>query len=199
MIKRFLGMFLAVTLIAVMFIPAMAATKTMYVRTNTGIGLHVRSTPEVRKDNILGSIKYGDPVQVDHNLNNGWTVIKYNNKIAYVSTRYLVATKPAEKKATPAPAPSDKTDSNAFSSMNTEFKSAKKINPYTVYVNPARVTSWLNLRWAPSTKSQVIATYKAGSAFTVIASTNHWLQVQDPVTGYVGYIWTEMTTISPAN
>ncbi len=202
MLKRFFGIFLAVALMAAMLVPTLAfAETTMYVYTKTGCGLRVRSTPEVRKDNVLGSIKYGQPVQIDHNLTNGWTVIRYDNKIAYVSTRYLVTTKPADKKTpapTPTPAPSDADTANAkaLNDMNAEFKSAKKVNPYTVYVNPARVTSWLNLRWAPSTKAGVISTYKAGSAFTVIAQTNHWLQVQDPATGYVGYIWTDMTTLT---
>jgi len=202
MSKRILGMFIAVLLVAVMIIPAIAES-TMYVKTNTGISLNVRSTPEVRKDNVLGSIKYGAAVTVDHNLNNGWTVIKYNGKIAYVSSRYLVATKPAEKKATPSTdkktTPVDNTAQTTLNNLNGEFKSAKKVTPYTVYVNPARVTSWLNLRWAPSTKAPVIATYKAGTAFTVIATTNHWLQVQDPATGYVGYLWTDMTTVTPVN
>ena len=56
MSKRIFGMFIAVLLIAVMMIPAFAET-IMYVKTNTGIGLNVRSTPEVRKDNGIGSIK----------------------------------------------------------------------------------------------------------------------------------------------
>ena len=200
MSKRIIGFFLAVLLLTAMVIPAVAET-TMYVYTTTGAGLYVRSTPEVRKDNVLGCIKYGNPVTVDHSLTNGWTVVKYDGKIAYVATRYLAATKPADKKVTPTPTPkpADKTDASVFSKMNDEFKSAKKVNPYTVYVNPARVTSWLNLRWAPSTSAKVIATYKAGSAFTVIATTNHWLQVQDPATGYVGYIWTDMTTLNVAN
>lgn len=199
MAKRFFGMLIAVMLISVMIIPALAET-TMYVYTNTGIGLNVRSTPEVRKNNILGSIKYGQAVTVDHNLNNGWTVIKYNKQIAYVATRYLTATKPADKKVTPTvkptTSPSDKSDATALATMNAEFKSAKKVNPYYVYVNPARVTSWLNLRWAPSTKANVITTYRAGSQFLVLAVTNHWLQVQDPSTGYVGYLWTDMTTVN---
>ena len=46
MTKRLLGMFVAIMLIALMFVPAVAATKPMYVQTNTGVGLNVRSTPK---------------------------------------------------------------------------------------------------------------------------------------------------------
>ena len=149
----------------------------------------------------MGNVKYGNTIDVDHDLGNGWTVVRYDNKIAYVVTRYLSATKPAEKKAAPAPtpAPSGKTQTSDLDDVNAEFASAMKVNPYTVYVNPARVTSWLNLRWAPSTKAGKIATYKPGSAFTVIAQTRNWLQVQDPKTGYVGFVSTKMVTINPAN
>ena len=90
MIKRLLGMLIAMMLIAAMVVPATAEVKTMYVRTNTGISLHVRSSPNVTKNNIIGSLKYGEAVGVDHYLGNGWAEIVYGAKRGYVATRYLV-------------------------------------------------------------------------------------------------------------
>ena len=192
MSKRLLGMLIAVVLIATMIMPvAMAATSTMYVKTNTGINLNVRSTPEVRKNNVLGSIPYGSAVQVDHLMTGGWAVINYNGKTAYVATRYLSTTKPEGKKVTPTATPAPATD--ALTAMNNELKSAKKVTPYNVVVNPARVTSWANLRWAPSTSARTQTTYKAGELLTVIATTTHWYQVQDSA-GRVGFIHNSLVT-----
>ena len=194
MIKRLLGVLIAVMLLTAMVIPATAEVTTMYVRTNTGINLNVRSSPQVTKSNIIGSLKYGEAVGVDHYLGNGWAEIVYGAKRGYVATRYLVATKPTSKpSAKTATKTETKTDATILANMNAEFKSAKKVNAYTVYVNPTRVTTWINFRWAPSTSAKVISTYKAGDRFTVISELNHWLQVQDPATGFVGYIWKDMT------
>lgn len=188
MSKRILGMFIAVLLIAAMIIPtAVGELRTMYVKTNSGVGLHVRSTPEVRKNNVLGSIRYGGSVLVDHFMSNGWAVIVYNSRTAYVASRYLVSTKPSGK-VTPTPTPS----SSALDAMNAEFKSAQKVTPYAVIVNPERVTSWVNLRWAPSTSARSLTTYRAGTQLTVIAKTNHWSQVQD-AQGNVGFVYTAYT------
>ena len=194
--KRLLGLFLAVMLIATMIMPAAMAVTTKYVVTNTGIPLNVRSSPQVRKNNVIGSIKYGEAVGVDHYLGNGWAEIVFGSKVGYVSTRYLSSTKPAPKGGGSTPSSKTTDSATILSNMNAEFKSARKVSGYTVYVNPARVTSWINLRWAPSTSARVITTYKAGDTFLVISELNHWLQVQDPSTGYVGYIWRDMTAVA---
>ena len=194
--KRLLGLLLAVMLLSAMVMPAAMAVTTMYVVTNTGIPLNVRSSPQVRKDNVIGSFKYGEAVGVDHDLGNGWAEVVFGSKVGYVSTRYLSYTKPADKKGGSTPSSKTTDSAKILNDMNAEFKSARKVAGYTIYVNPARVTTWINLRWAPSTSARVINTYKAGDHFVVISELNNWLQVQDPSTGYIGFIWRDMTVVA---
>ena len=72
--------------------------------------------------------------------------------------------------------------------MNREFRAARKVNAYTVISRPVRASGWVNLRWAPSLEAEVIATCPQGKELTVIAELRTWYQVQDPVTGMVGFI-----------
>jgi SH3-like domain-containing protein len=77
----------------------------------------------------------------------------------------------------------------AFSAMNDEFRTGKLVaNPFTVYARPSRASGWVNLRWAPSTEAERIATCSQGKALTVIGETRNWYQVQDPQTGMIGFI-----------
>ena len=53
---------------------------------------------------------------------------------------------------------------------------------------PSRATGWVNLRWAPSVEAERIATCPQGKELTVLAELSDWYQVQDPVTGMIGFI-----------
>ena len=76
--------------------------------------------------------------------------------------------------------------------MNDEFRTGKLVaNPFTVYARPSRASGWVNLRWAPSTEAERIATCPQGKQLTVIGEigeTRNWYQVQDPQTGMIGFI-----------
>lgn len=63
--------------------------------------LNVRSGPSTA-DNLIGTFEKGDNVEVIENLNNGWSKIKFEGKVAYVSTQYL------SKKVSTNPPTSDK-------------------------------------------------------------------------------------------
>ena len=79
--------------------------------------------------------------------------------------------------------------SRAFSAMNDEFRTGRLVtDPFTVYARPSRASGWVNLRWAPSTEAERIATCPQGKALTVIGETQNWYQVQDPETGMIGFI-----------
>ena len=75
-----------------------------------------------------------------------------------------------------------------MNSMNAEFRTAVKVAPFTVIARPSRASGWVNLRWAPTTEAERIATCPQGKELTVLAQTNSWYQVQDPVTGMIGFI-----------
>ena len=79
--------------------------------------------------------------------------------------------------------------------MNAEFASAKKVAvPYTVVARPSRASGWVNLRWAPTTEAERISTCKQGKELTVLAELKNWYQVQDPVTGMIGFISRQYVT-----
>ena len=199
MIKRLIPLVLIAAMMA-MLLPALAAADyyygTMYVYTDNGKSLNVRRDPSTG-DNIIGSLKFGDEVTVVEFRSGGWAQILWEQNYygefgaAYVQSRFLVNYKPGSKPVQPTAAPaSDVTDyAKVFTSMNTEFKSARQtMVPYTVVARPSRASGWVNLRWAPSTEAERIATCKQGKELTVLAELKNWYQVQDPETGMIGFI-----------
>ena len=81
--------------------------------------------------------------------------------------------------------------------INAEFLSAKDVEPYKITARPARVTSWVNMRWIPSEAGMIITQYKANAELIVLKETDHYLQVQDPDTGDVGYIHKKFAARKP--
>ena len=75
-----------------------------------------------------------------------------------------------------------------FEEITAEFMQAEKVEPYPIALKPARVTGWVNLRWAPSKSTEIMATYKQNDKLLVIRETNNWYQVEDQDTGDVGFI-----------
>ena len=176
---------------------------TMYVYTDNGQGLNVRSTPYVG-NNIIGLAPYGSKLSVIRFLDNGWACIKWE-KIgeAYVQSRFLQWFEPAPLVVvTPTPIPTavptvaptaapyfiPTTTTDAMAELNKEFRTARLITPFVVQVRPSRASGWVNMRWAPSKDAEVLATYRSGSQLTVIAETQSWYQVADPNTEATGFI-----------
>jgi len=189
--KRILTLTVALALLLGMMLPASSlAAYNMFVYTSNGKSLNVRSEPTVG-DNIIQTIPFGHEVAVDYHLGNGWTALIWGSYgTAYVQTRFLSSEKPSRK---PSPQPSGGSSSDnatTVSSLNTIFKTYKKVNPYTVTVRPTRSSGWVNLRFAPSKSTEVMATYNLNDQVIVIAELKDWYQVQDPVNGTVGYMST---------
>ena len=201
MSKKLLSLALAAILLAALIPAALAdSERTMYVYTENGKSLNVRSAPVVA-DNIIGTLAFGYPVTVTAVSANGWSTILWQNYYgeffsAYVQSRFLVNYKPsAVPSATAAPASSSVTDAaKVLSDMNREFTTAKKVSPYTVAARPSRASGWVNLRWAPSTEAERIATCPQGKELTVLVEMKNWYQVQDPQTGMIGFISNKYVT-----
>ena len=212
MTKRLISLAL-VAILAAMLIPSLAFADyygTQWVYTDNGKSLNVRSAPNTG-DNIIGSLAYAAEVTVVKMYDNGWAQILWEQNqygefgVAYVQRRFLVNHKPTSKptpvqpSATTAPASGGSADSTnytkVFSDMNSEFRSAKKVDaPYTVVARPSRASGWVNLRWAPSTEAERIATCSQGKELTVLAELKNWYQVQDPVTGMISFISRQYVT-----
>ena len=213
MTKKLISLAIIAVLMA-MFIPSLAVADSYYgtqwVYTDNGKSLNVRSSPNTG-DNIIGSLKYGAEVTVIQMYSNGWAQILWEQNqygefgAAYVQRRFLVNHKPSSQPQSvqPTAAPSSSSSSASgsvdyakeFSLMNAEFKAAKKVaTPYTVVARPSRASGWVNLRWAPTTEAERIATCKQGKELTVLAELKTWYQVQDPETGMIGFISSKYVT-----
>ena len=174
---------------------------TMYVYTDNGKGLNVRSTPYVG-DNIIGLAPYGSKLSVIRFLDNGWACIKWDRVgEAYVQSRFLQWYEPAPlSPVTPRPtavptvqptaAPYIPTPvyTDPLADLNREFRTARLVTPFVVQVRPSRASGWVNMRWAPSKDAEVLSTYRSGAQLTVIAETQSWYQVADPSTEATGFM-----------
>ena len=192
MARKLIALALAVVM-AALLIPAVVAADSgwiMYVYTDNGKTLNVRRDPMVA-DNIIGQLKFGEAVSVRMTTSNGWACIDWSSgEVAYVQSRFLVNSQPGIR---PAPsgggtAPATTDAAKILTDMNAEFRSARQVVPFTVTARPTRASGWVNLRWAPSTESERIATCPQGKELTVLAEMKNWYQVQDPMTGMIGFI-----------
>ena len=188
MTKRFLSILTAVLLLAALMIPAMAsATETMYVYTQNGKGLHIRWEPSTNAE-ILTDAPFGTKITVKNHLGNGWTAIYWGgDDVFYVQTRFLVYNKPSKPKpVNPTPAPAANT---GMDDLNRIFKTYRAVsNSYVVTARPTSISGWVNVRFAPSKQAELFATKRDGEQLYVLAELQGWYQVQDPITGYIGYV-----------
>ena len=204
MTKRLVSLSLAILMLMAIALPtALAEDNSVdkragyyYVKTDNGKSLNVRNAPNGK---VIGSLKYGTRIHVDTFTTPEWALIlyKYDNGYgmgeyaAWVSTRYLTRNKPGKYvNPTATPAPSGKTTpAPTLDSINAIFRTAKQVTaPYTVVARPTRATGWVNLRWAPTTEAERIATCPQGKMLIVLAEMKGWYQVQDPATGMIGFI-----------
>ena len=72
-----------------LFIILFSITKGVYAATYyiTGDGVRVRSTPK-NADNIIGSLNYGDIIDVVDLVDKSWYKIKFKGGYGYVTYRY---------------------------------------------------------------------------------------------------------------
>ena len=190
MCKKILTMtVLAIMLLGVLLPAVSFASETMYIYTENGKTLNMRYEPQTG-DNVFITLPYGRKVTVAYHLGNGWSAISWDGEIYYVQTRYLVYNKPGPK---PTPAPKKGGDgSTTIAELNSIFKTYKLVsNPYSITVRPTRASGWVNLRFAPTKQSQLMATYRSNEKLLVIAELKDWYQVEDPDTGAVGYLSTK--------
>ena len=178
-----------------------ALAETYYVKTDNGKTVNVRWTDDTQHA-VMVQLPYGTAVDVVGTTKNGtWAIINYKGQTdngefvdtdAYIMMRFLSKTNPGkyEKQSSDKTSGSTTTDAaKVLSDMNREFASARKVTvPYTVVSRPTRASGWVNLRWAPSTEAERIATCPQGKELTVLAELKNWYQVEDPVTGMIGFI-----------
>ncbi|MBR5110566.1 MAG: SH3 domain-containing protein [Clostridia bacterium] len=169
-------------------------TGTMYVYTENGKGLNVRSYP-AKGDNIIGSLAYGDSVFVLEFLD-GWCRILWGSYgDAYVQSRFLQWYAPGPKPTSkPAPKPTTEPEKNK---EDAELKSEVEIGPITLQVKSSRSSGWVNVRKGPSAETNRIESCPDGTMLTAYGETTNWYRIVDPSNGKAGYISKHYVTVIP--
>ena len=203
--KRMFALLMVLVFAAAALIPAALAEDNTppdsegyyYVYTETGQGLNVRATPG---GEIVGSLKYGTRIYCYYrDGGTGWALIDYSYNMkgvgygtyaCFVSSRYLRKTKPPARSGSGSSSSSSSSAAatDGIDEINKEFRSAKNVTPYTITVRPTRASGWVNMRWAPSKSTEIMATYRANEKLLVIRELDNWYQVEDQETGSVGFI-----------
>ena len=128
------------------------------MRTNTGIGLNVRTAPSLTGD-IVTSFKNGSTVTV-LSKGNGWYKVQQGDVVGYVASRFL----------------SGNTGSGS---------TAKPSGKQGVVKNPG-ANQVLLLRETASTDARVLGYYRNGTAVTILGESGSFYKVSvDGKTGYM--------------
>ena len=135
---------------------------TLYVRTNTGIGLNLRTAPSMA-GGIITSFKPGTAVKV-LKKGNGWYCVSVDGQTGYMNSRFLAAKQPAAPKPETPAAPGEATLKN---------------------INGGKI---VNFRQAPGMKTKIIRTYPVGTKVKVLEKGELWTKVE--IDGRQGYVST---------
>ena len=188
MSKRLLALVAVMALVMTVFAFAAPASawEWRYSHCANGGPLNIRSGPG-REYSVIDTVPYGEQIGVDHDLGNGWSEVYVGSQnIGYAMTSLMSKSQPGPY-VPPTPKPGETTATDDYNAL---FNQARLVKPYTVTLNPtANSKGAANVRWAPNKKATLLARYNAGSEVTVIAELGtKWFQVQDPVTGAVGFV-----------
>lgn len=143
-----------------------------YVKSPNSGKVNLRSAPTYDGSSIVGQFAAGTQARVLLKGQDFWKV-SVNGLTGYMDSAFLTAS------SSIAPAPT-----------------ASPVNPrpatqgYAIVSNP-KSTQYLNLRAQPSTSAKVIAQYKNGIRFEVVAPGETWCKVYGSASGNTGYIMTK--------
>lgn len=140
---------------------------TLYVRTNTGAGLNLRSEPS-EQGQILTSFKPGTAVKV-LSRGNGWYRVQVGDKTGYMAARYLTEAAPG----------------GSTGSGSSQHKEGTVKNPGENQV--------LLLRETASTQARVLGYYRNGTKVTITGETGDFYKVT--VDGKNGFMMKKFITV----
>ena len=150
----------------------------MYVYTEDGGTLNVRSTPMTAVKNVITKLGFGSAVTViGYDIAHpDWVAIQHTRGIAWVMAKYLTGEQPAR-------------NAREQNQVNYQMSTYRAVtDSYTIIARPVNNNGWVNFRSAPSTHSKQIGVLRLGKALTVIGETANWYQVVYPATGKIGYV-----------
>ena len=136
-----------------------ASGSTMYVRTNTGIGLNLRKAPNTASP-IITSFPIGTAVTVVQK-GSTWHKVKVGNLTGYMSAKYLSAEK------------------------NPEY--TKPVKPFEAVLRNINGGKIVNFRLYPGMNTKILKALPVGTVVTVTESGENWSKVmlKDGSVGYV--------------
>ena len=170
--------------------------KTMYVYTENGGKLNVRSEPMIA-DNVIDQLDYGTKVIVESPviINADWFCIR-NSKapggIGYVMARYLVNSQPrdAQKKAEEAERKRN------LEELNRQLASEKTLDKQLIIaIRATRASGWINFRVGPGVAADRIASLPDGHELKAIGETSGWYRAIDLKSGKTGYVSKNYVTV----
>ncbi|MBQ7182903.1 MAG: SH3 domain-containing protein [Clostridia bacterium] len=189
MLKKIIALALVIMGLVGIMIPAAMAENTnvkkyaspvtMYVKSQNGGPLNVRTAPVITKTNCIGQINYGKAVKVIGTAasSSDWVAISFNNRTAFVMVQYLSSVKPTKAEIEQA----------YITHQMNHFKVIT--NRFVVIAHPENpATGWVNFRTQPGTGKNVITKLTEGRVLTVTGETPEWYQAIDSVTGKTGFV-----------
>ena len=189
--KTFAMLLVLVLLVSIcVIIPAVSLAEPlpMYVYTENGKTVNVRSTPE-KGNNVIGRLAYGEKVMVEFINSTGWGVVIYNGHEAYVQARFLQDNPPGPK---PTLSPQEKEERELNieqDKLNKELESEREIEePFYIAVRATRTTGWINFCVGPSKITSRIASFPDSKELIALGETTNWYRARDPETQKIGYI-----------
>lgn len=193
MSKKSISLLVVLLMLAVLPVAAMANAATMYVVTNSGSSVRLRSEMDTgNRNNIICDVAYGTTVDVTGYSGSWAHVMLADGTRGYMMSRYLSVDAPRAKGSSSS---SNNNNNNSSSDVQLpDFSKFKKVEPYDVIVRPAKPNGFVNFRWAPSMDCKVAMRCYADYPLQVIAQDNHWAQVVDSQTGYVGFMYRKFLT-----
>lgn len=141
---------------------------------------NLRSAPSMTDSTVIAQYPNGTKVQVLLEGNSFWRV-SVHGQVGYMDKTLLKYSAAAVTPSQPVQPsqPAGKPDTKGYA-----------------YVNNPVATQVLNLREQASTTARVIAQYRNGVRFNVIAPGEMWTKVYGSATGNIGYMMTRYLTLS---
>ena len=188
--KRLAALLIASLLLLLAAAPACAATyKYAYKSSGKHVGVYGKAGGAK-----IGHIASGTKIEV-LGTSGSYTRFRYGKGSAYVRSVNVVNSLNSQKKKTSGSS-SDQTEGEILEAMNAECRRMRQTDGYEVIVRPSKPSGYVNLRFGPSTATEVMDRLYMGYTLEVLAKGRAWLQVRDPQTGKVGYIYARYTSES---
>jgi uncharacterized protein YgiM (DUF1202 family) len=184
--KRILSMIAVIILLATMcvaFVTTASADYCVYSHCRNGKPLNERAGPG-KEYAVVGKFPYGTQIWVIGETSPGW--LQLNDGSTFVQASQVCSYDPGPYVP---PAPGPQPTKKPSESLDSIYATAKTVTPYIVTLKATKNSKGVaNVRWAPSKKSKLLAAYPSGTQVRVIAELKNWYQVEDLVTGAVGYV-----------